>query len=184
VAHRIGGMALDLHAATALAGPHDRAVARRSGTRPLTRSVTIQRDAFDLHRLWRDPRTQATIWARFASIVPDGEHLLWTLRAPGSPRLVTRWTDEEEGERLAWSAEGSVLPSSGGQVVFRPAPGDRGTEVTVMINPDHLAGVFGAGLLRQLPRSALMDVMSRFRALAETGDIPRLEPLASGRRHH
>ena len=43
-------------------------------------------------------------------------------------------------------ADGASLPSEG-EVQFRPAPGDRGTEVTLRIRFDPPGGALGLGLL-------------------------------------
>jgi uncharacterized membrane protein len=61
-------------------------------------------------------------------------------------------------------------------VSFKRAPGDRGTEVHVVLDRDAPAGVLGEALQKLLgtePLAKLKDDLRHFKALAETGEIPR-----------
>ena len=72
------------------------------------------------------------------------------------------------------SVEGASLPSEG-EVHFRPAPGDRGTEVTLRIRfnpPGGALGLAAAKVLGFVPRLFAERAIHYFRALAETGEIP------------
>jgi hypothetical protein len=60
-------------------------------------------------------------------------------------------------------------------VEFKPAPGDRGTEIHVQLgrNPvQQLTGVTG--------RAKIMDSLRRFKALLETGEVPRSDAVPEG----
>jgi uncharacterized membrane protein len=70
------------------------------------------------------------------------------------------------------------MPDYGGDadVSFKNAPGDRGTEVHVILDRDAPAGVVGQAVQKLLgtePLAKLKDDLRRFKAVAETGEIPR-----------
>jgi hypothetical protein len=61
-------------------------------------------------------------------------------------------------------------------VEFRPAPGDRGTEIHVKLGRtlvEQLTGVTG--------RAKIMDSLRRFKAWLETGEVPRSDAVPEGR---
>jgi uncharacterized membrane protein len=69
-------------------------------------------------------------------------------------------------------------PDYGGdaEVSFKDAPGDRGTEIHVVLDRDAPAGALGAALQKVFgsdPLAKLKDDLRRFKALAETGEVPR-----------
>ena len=61
-------------------------------------------------------------------------------------------------------------------VSFKEAPGDRGTEIHVVLDRDAPAGVLGEAVQKVFgsdPLAKLKDDLRRFKALAETGEVPR-----------
>jgi uncharacterized membrane protein len=69
-------------------------------------------------------------------------------------------------------------PDYGGDadVSFKDAPGDRGTEIHVILDRDAPAGVLGEAVQKLLgtePLAKLKDDLRRFKAVAETGEVPR-----------
>jgi hypothetical protein len=80
---------------------------------------------------------------------------------------ITVLGEPEEIERL-WSKEVD------GEVSFRRAPGDRGTEIHVEIST---RGPFGGPALARVK-----DQLRRFKAEVETGQIPRSEGTPEGER--
>jgi uncharacterized membrane protein len=67
-------------------------------------------------------------------------------------------------------------PLDGAPVTFQDAPGDRGTEIH--------ASYEEAGVLKKLsgtdPRAKAMDALRRFKALVETGEVPRSDATPEG----
>ena len=66
--------------------------------------------------------------------------------------------------------------ADGADVSFKDAPGDRGTEIHVVLDRDAPAGALGEALQKVFgtePLAELKDDLRRFKALAETGEIPR-----------
>jgi uncharacterized membrane protein len=100
--------------------------------------------------------------------------VITVLRSP--PEVRRRW--KEESHRLDSVAAGVA-------VEFRPAPGDRGTEIHVDLGDSGSGGNL-TGLVRKLSGSAaeakVKDDLRRFKALTETGVIPRSDGAPQGER--
>lgn len=100
-----------------------------------------------------------------------------------------RWeahvVEDREGELIRWeSLEGADIPNEG-SVRFRPAPGNRGTEVKLTFRFDPPGGPLGSALARMLdevPDMLVFKALRRFKSLAETGEIPTTQRDPSTRR--
>jgi uncharacterized membrane protein len=69
------------------------------------------------------------------------------------------------------------------RVTFRPAPGDRGTEIHAEIEHDAPAGKVGEALDKvrgAMPRAKAMDELRRFKQRVETGVIVRSDGSPEG----
>jgi uncharacterized membrane protein len=96
----------------------------------------------------------------------------------GSPQEVQRrW--REDGYRPDY------ITSSDAAVDFREAPGDRGTEIHVDLGGSATGSTLGE-LVRKLsgsePSAKVKDDLRRFKALVETGVIPRSDGAPEGER--
>jgi uncharacterized membrane protein len=71
----------------------------------------------------------------------------------------------------------------GAAVTFKDAPGDRGTEIHVDLDPDGFAGRLG-GVVRKLtgaePLAKVKDDLRRFKQRVETGVVPRSDGSPEG----
>ncbi|WP_207586331.1 cyclase [Halomontanus rarus] len=117
----------------------------------------------------------------------DGEkRYRWTADGPLDRQLAweTAIVDERPGEFLRWETlEGARIPHTG-TIRFRPAPGDRGTEVTFGVHVDPPGGAVGDAIMSRtnlVPKTLVGTALRRFKSLAETGEIPTLERNPSGR---
>lgn len=153
----------------------------------VSRSITVGRPADELYEVWRDPDQFSEVVGRFAEVTAlDEDRLHWTVRGPRGRDVSweTRVVDEEPGEYLRWEAsEDATLPNEG-TVRFRPAPGDRGTEVTLSVDFDPPGGALGDAALQRLdvvPEALAGTALRRFKALVESGEIPTLEGNPSAR---
>ena len=83
---------------------------------------------------------------------------------------------------LAWRSM-SGEPASAGVVLFEVAPGGRGTMVTVL-EQFHTGKLSRAweSITGRDPKQATIENLRHFKALAETGEIPRTEPQPHGTR--
>lgn len=161
-----------------------------TGRPGLQRSVTIRESADELTDLTSDPETLDRLVGPFVdveAIDDDGERLRWTVSGPRG--LTAAWETEllaeQPGEFGRWrSTDETVLPIEY-SLSFRPAPADRGTEVTLRLWLDPPGGVLGTKLAdRLLARNTVASAaLYRLKSLAETGEIPTLDrnPSARGR---
>lgn len=150
-------------------------------------AVTIGRPIEELRPLWLDPATQSRIWTHFADVTPLDDHTAdWVARGPagGEYRWRTQIADAVSDD-VRWSAmEGADVPNAG-QLVFRPAPGDRGTELHLDVRFDPPGGAIGTAigkLFHIAPAEIVRKALYRFRALALTGEIPTTDPQPAA--HH
>jgi uncharacterized membrane protein len=149
------------------------------------RSLTIGRSADELYRVWRDPQTLPRLMADFADVtILDDTRAHW--RVPTSLGRSLEWdaqtVEEQPGTLVRWQSVAGMAGEGG--VRFRPAPGDRGTEVTLHLHFDPPGGALGEGIarvFRGLPKVAAAKALRRFKSLAETGEIPTTRPQPAAR---
>lgn len=151
------------------------------------RSITVNAPAEELHEFWRDPERLSEIAGTYADVHRASEDSVrWTVHGPMSRTRSwkMRVVEERPGELLRWeSAEAAKVPSEA-TVRFEPAPGDRGTEVSLRIRWDPPAGRLGAAVLERfgvVPSTVLATALRRCKSLAETGEVPTLEGNPSAR---
>ena len=148
--------------------------------------VTIGRSTDELRALWTLADTQALIWAHFADLTPrDDRTIDWVARGPAGGEY--RWRTEPlqtSANEIRWSSlDGADIPNVG-SLTFRPAPGDRGTELHLQVRFDPPGGSIGEAfskLFHIVPREIVLTALYRFRALALTGEVPRTDPQPAAR---
>ncbi|WP_245742029.1 SRPBCC family protein [Natrinema salaciae] len=150
-------------------------------------SITVGAPADELAQYWRDPELLTRIMGPFAEVTGAGEDRhRWTLELPRGPNPTweTEIVDDEPGERLRWESVEGATVSAAGDVRFRPAPGDRGTMVTLQLAFDPPGGELGDAVFQRLatlPETAAEQSLRRFKSLVETGEIPSIERNPSAR---
>ena len=148
-------------------------------------AVTIGLPAAELRKLWLEPQTQARIWTHFADVTAlDSRTAEWVARGPAGGEY--RWRTEvldPGAEDVRWSSlSGADVPNNG-VLAFRPAPGDRGTELHLAVRFDPPGGLVGEAvskLFHIVPAEIVHKALYKFRALSLTGEIPTtdLQPAA------
>jgi uncharacterized membrane protein len=109
----------------------------------------------------------------------------WVMRDEPGEKIL-EWDFEiladEPERRIAWRSL-SGEPESAGEVIFEPAPGGRGTMVTVLeqFRMGRMARTWEAITGRD-PKQSVIENLRHFKAMAETGEIPRTEPQPHGER--
>jgi uncharacterized membrane protein len=149
-------------------------------------STIIQAQPERLYEMWRDVESAPMWHERIVEVQRhDANTYHWVMRDEPGDNLL-QWDFEiladEPGKRIAWrSVTGE--PESAGEVIFEPAPGGRGTMVTVLeqFRMGKLARVWETITGRD-PKQSVIENLRHFKALAETGEIPRTEPQAHGTR--
>jgi uncharacterized membrane protein len=152
------------------------------------RSVTINRPREELYRFWRDFENLPRVMRHLESVtVLEGGRSHWVAKAPAGRTV--QWDAEIHtetiNELISWRSAPSAQIANAGSVRFRPAPGDRGTEVTVTLEYSPPLGPTGAviaTLFGEEPSQQVREDLRRFKALMEAGEAPTTDGQASGRR--
>jgi uncharacterized membrane protein len=158
----------------------------RPGPLQLQASVTVQHSPQEVYRFWRDFENLPTFMLHLRSVTEDGggrSH--WEANAP--LRRSVSWdaqlTGDEPGRRISWKSLPGSRVDNAGTVHFAAAPGDRGTEVKVVLHydvPGGRAGRLVAKLLGEEPEQQVRDDLRRFKQVMETGRVVRSDGLPSG----
>ncbi len=150
-------------------------------------SAFILKPAPELYELWRDVE-KAPLWQeQIAEVRATGSTTSrWIMVTGDDPEKSIEWDSEvlkdEPGKRIAWRSIGGDSDNAG-EVVFETAPGDRGTIVTVLqeFRMSKFASAWET-LTGRNPKQAIIENLRHFKALAETGEIPRIQGQPHGPR--
>ncbi|MDR3636168.1 MAG: DUF2892 domain-containing protein [Isosphaeraceae bacterium] len=118
----------------------------------------------------------------------DETHSRWFIRTPIGTTFIAECEifNDVPGRLIAWrSVEGADVRSAG-STRLQPAPGNRGTEVTVEYNYEPLGGLFGvsaAKLLGHSPDQRMREDLRRFKQIMEAGEIATVQGQTSCRSH-
>ena len=106
----------------------------------------------------------------------DENRSRWTVTAPAGQTV--SWeavvTDDQKNRRIAWESAPGADVRNYGWVEFKPAPGDRGTEVKALIVYEPPGGQIGrwvAKLFMEEPGVQMRDDLRRFKQVMETGTL-------------
>jgi uncharacterized membrane protein len=161
-------------------------------------SALVQADPETLYEMWRDVES-APLWQeQIERVTRTGETTShWVMRSGGKDSggdkgknkdkdRTIEWDSEvladEPGRRIAWRSIGGESENAG-EVIFEPSPSGRGTMVTVLqeFRMGKLASVWET-IVGRNPKQAVIENLRHFKALAETGEIPRTEGQPHGPR--
>jgi uncharacterized membrane protein len=168
-----------IHDGRYLPPPHD-----EDGKIWVRTSALVNAPAEELYRMWRDVES-APLWQeQIVSVARTGERTShWVMQV--KERRV-EWNsevlNEEPGKRIAWrSIDGDS--DNAGEVIFERATAGRGTMVTVLqeFKMSKLASAWET-LTGRNPKQAVIENLRHFKALAETGEIPRSQGQPHGPR--
>jgi uncharacterized membrane protein len=141
------------------------------------KSLIISRSPEELYQAWRDFEQLPRFMRQLISVKETGDgRSHWVAQGPAG--TVVEWDaeflDDRPNQYMAWqSLENSDVENSG-SVEFRPAPGNRGTIVTVELNYNLPGGVVGnalAKILREDPGVLAMEALRCFKQIMETGEV-------------
>jgi uncharacterized membrane protein len=143
------------------------------------RSMTINRPIGELFAFWRDLRSVEVLSEKRSH---------WKAKGPAG--LSVEWEAEIVNEKpdalIAWqSCEGSSVPNWG-VVRFTPAPGRRGTEISVQLEYEPIAGATGVALAKlfgEEPSQQIEEDLRRLKRMMEAGEIPTTAGQPRGEAH-
>ena len=165
----------------------DRLSAGRHRDASVDVALTIARPVDDVYAFWRRlenlPRFLHSVHkvteidetrSRWEADVPEVGHVSWDAEI----------LEDRPGELIAWrSLRGSEVHHSGA-VSFRPAPGGRGTEVRLEMEPFSRGGRLSRLLARMVgwgTGRAVEEDLRRLKQILEAGEAPTVEGQPSGR---
>jgi uncharacterized membrane protein len=164
-----------------------RGVQTRHGAIPTVVTLTINRPREELYTSWRNLTNLPRWMKHLRSVDVRGDRRShWVASGPAGSTV--EWdaeiTEDRPNEIIAWrSIEGSDVDHSG-VVRFKPAPGNRGTMVTLEMRYAPPAGTLGSAVAAWFgedpPQSIKMD-LRRFKQVMETGEVITTEGQPAGR---
>jgi uncharacterized membrane protein len=145
------------------------------------KTVTIAKPAEELYRYWRDFGNLPSFMKHLKSVtVYDDHRSHWVTDAPLD--MTVEWDaqiiKDEPDQLIAWTSVENADIDNSGFVRFQPAPGDRGTEVKVVMEYNPIAGKIGmaiAELFGKEPEQLIKQDLRHFQQLMETGEIATTE---------
>ncbi len=158
--------------------------------RHVTTSITINRTPEEVYRYWRDFHNLPRFMFHLQSVQLTGDgRLHWAARGPAGTTV--EWdaeiVQEVPNERIAWRSVQGADVANAGAVRFTPAPGGRGTEVTVELEYATPAGAVGgafAKIFGEHPLQQAKDDLRRFKQVLETDEVVRSDSSPDGTRTH
>ena len=150
-------------------------------------SITINKPADELYRLWRDVESLPRYIPELTSVTRvDDTRSHWEAKGPGG--YAASWDAEMfndvPNESIAWRTVGHPDVVSAGSVHFTPVAGREETQILVRLQYDPPGGKAGAGmawLFGRAPGQMIRHFLRRFKASLETGEVPTTDGQPRGR---
>jgi uncharacterized membrane protein len=140
-------------------------------------AITIGRPVTEVYGFWRNFENLPRFMSHLESVeVQDGGRSHWAAIGPAGMRM--EWDAETvedlPNELISWRSLPGGQVDTAGYVRFRPAPGDRGTEIVVEMRYDPPGGVLGASIAKLFGESG-QEVVTRdlqaFKNVLEVGEV-------------
>lgn len=153
------------------------------------KTVTIAKPAAELYSFWRrlENLPHFTRHLQDVTVISDSRSH-WVTKGPlgGTVEWDAEIIDDRPNELIAWKSVPGADVDNAGSVQFKPAPGNRGTEVKVVTAYNPPAGAIGdllAKLFGESPKQQIGDDLARFKMLMEAGEIATNDGQPSGHSH-
>lgn len=150
-------------------------------------AATIYKPRPEVYTFWRNWQNLPR-FARHLKSVEDlgGGKTRWTAEGPkGDVSWEAETTQDIPNEIIAWRSVGEADVPNHGEVTFKDAPMDRGTEVVVRLAYDVPYGILGelaARVTGNHPEAEIGEAVRRFKTILECGEIPTIEGQSSNRK--
>lgn len=145
-----------------------------------TRTVTtVNRPVDEVYDFWANLENLPRFMSHLRAVERHGGNRShWVATGPG--RSTIEWdaelVEQVPHQRLVWRSLPGADVDNHGSVQFAPAPGDRGTEVTVDLHhvvPGGRLGRAVARLFGEHPEQQASDDLRRFKQVMEAGEVVR-----------
>ncbi|WP_017654586.1 SRPBCC family protein [Fortiea contorta] len=151
------------------------------------KTVTINKPADELYRFWHNFENLPTFMQHLKSVkVYNQTRSHWIANAPlgNSVEWDADILEDRENELISWASIPGADIENSGFVRFQKAPGERGTQVKVVLEYNPPGGTLGsiiAKLFGEEPEQQIGDDLHRFKMLMETGEIATTAGQPTGR---
>lgn len=164
-------------------------VVRASRSVRVDEAITVAKKRSELYDFWRDFENLPTVMRGVESVERLGDgRSRWRVKGPlPSPiEWEAEIVNDVPGELIAWRTVDGFEVAHAGSVLFKDAPGLRGTIVRVELEYSPIGGRTGAAIARLLGEDAgtrVADDLRRFKQIIEAGELPTVEgqPTGAGR---
>jgi uncharacterized membrane protein len=142
------------------------------------RAVTINRPVSQVYTHWRNFENLPQFLTHLESVkvLEDGRRSHWV--AIGAGGLRVEWdaemVEDRPNELISWRSLPSGSVETAGYIRFKPAPGNRGTEIMVEMRYDPPGGVLGATIAKLFGESGEQVVtrdLLAFKNVMEVGEV-------------
>jgi uncharacterized membrane protein len=140
-------------------------------------AITVGRPVSEVYGFWRNLENLPRFMSHLESVeLVDDTRSHWSVLGPAGVRL--EWdaetVEDRPNELISWRSLLGGQVKTAGYVRFRPAPGNRGTEIVVEMRYDPPGGVLGASIAKLFGESG-QEVVSRdlqaFKNVMEVGEV-------------
>lgn len=152
----------------------------------IAKSMTIRRTAEEVYAFWRNLENLPRFMTHLQRVEQtDATHSHWTLALPSGQILEwdSKIIEDEPNRVLRWVSLPDSSVRNSGSVEFRPAPGNRGTEIHVNFTYEPGTGrVELARLARPITAQLIAEELRHCKQILEAGEIPSIDGQTSCRR--
>jgi uncharacterized membrane protein len=151
-------------------------------------STTINKSPQELYDYWRNLENLPKIMQNLDSVKQiDEKRSHWVARTVGGAQI--EWDAEivadEPGQYIAWKSDHNAEIKTYGIIRFDPAPGNRGTDVNLLLKyslPFGVVGAADAAMMGSEPSQQARQDLQRFKQFMETGEIATTDGQPAGER--
>lgn len=157
-----------------------------SQTIKVEKTVTINKPQDELYNFWHNFENLPQFMNHLKLVkVYDEKRSHWVAKAPlgTSVEWDANIIEDQQNEFISWSSVKDADIENSGFVRFKKAPGNRGTEVEVVIVYQPPGGTIGAAIAKlfgEAPKQQIGDDLNRFKMLMEAGEIATTEGQPKG----
>lgn len=141
-------------------------------------ALTVNRPIEEVYDFWRNLENLPKFMRHIKAVQRNGSGQSHWI-AEISPKLRLEWDaqilQDIPNELIAWRTVPGSTIDHGGAVRFKPATGNRGTEVHATIRYEPPGGMIGetvAGLFKTITQQQVKEDIRRFKSVMEAGEFP------------
>jgi|GEM_PF-120728 len=159
-------------------GRNSNTVTRKTSAMEIKGTFTVNKPRSEVYAFWRKLENLPLFMKHLEEVTEeDSVNSTWKARVPGGVGTVT-WkaliTEDRPQELLTWASQPGSTIDNAGEVVFKDAPGDRGTEIHVHMTyrlPAGDVGTIAGKLFNPVVEKMMKDDLRRFKSILETGEV-------------